>query len=256
MRALSILILLLCTPPAPAQSGRPAPESLARRLAPCMACHGAPEGAPAAERQGPAHAAGAANARRYYPRIAGKPAGYLLNQLRNFRDGRRQYPPMTWMVEHLSDDYLHEIAVYFAAQHLPAPVLPRAGIPAAQLERGRRLVLEGDRALKVPACVACHGARLTGALPAIPGLLGLPRDYINAQFGAWRNGARRAHAPDCMATVAGRLSLSDVAAISGWLASEPAPADAAPATTLTRPLPLACGSAPEHGPEHAREDAP
>ena len=107
------------------------------------------------------------------------------------------------------------------------------------------IVARGDPVLKVPACVACHGQRLTGALPAIPGLLGLPRDYINAQFGAWRNGTRRAHAPDCMATIAGRLSLEDVTAISGWLASEPVPDDASPVPDVPHPMPLACGSQPE-----------
>jgi cytochrome c553 len=30
-------------------------------------------------------------------RIAGKPAGYLYNQLLNFRDGRRNYPLMTYI---------------------------------------------------------------------------------------------------------------------------------------------------------------
>jgi len=219
--------------PARAPVPAPVPDTLAQRVFACTSCHGSPAAAPPADE------------RRYFPRIAGKPAGYLYNQLINFRDGRRQYPLMTWMVEHLSDDYLREIADYFSAQHLAAPVLDRAALPAAELARGRALVVGGDRALEVPACIACHGQRLTGALPAIPGLLGLPRDYINAQFGAWRNGSRRAHAPDCMGTIARRLSLADVSAISAWLASEPAPGDPSPARDLARPLPLACGSAPE-----------
>jgi cytochrome c553 len=216
------------------------PGTLAQRLTACTSCHGSATTPPAA--------VGAGGERQYYPRIAGKPSGYLYNQLSNFRDGRRQYPLMTWMVQHLSDDYLREIADYFSAQHLPAPVLDRASLPAAELERGRRLVSRGDTALKVPACIACHGERLTGALPAIPGLLGLPRDYINAQFGAWRNGSRHALAPDCMGSIASRLSLADVSAISAWLASEPLPADPSPAPSLSRPLPLACGSAPEPKP--------
>lgn len=218
----------------------PVPDTLAQRLAPCLACHGA---SPAAA-DGGARGAGADAGRPYFPRIAGKPAGYLYNQLQNFRAGRRQYPLMTWMVTPLSDDYLREIAGYFGAQHQPAPVLDRATLPAAELARGRQLVTRGDAALRVPACVACHGERLTGALPAVPGLSGLPRDYINAQFGAWRNGTRRAHAPDCMGAIAGRLSLSDVSAISAWLASEPLPADPSPAAQVKRPLPLACGSIP------------
>jgi cytochrome c553 len=215
------------------------PANLAQRVTACTACHGSASAPPAAM--------GAGGERQYFPRIAGKPAGYLYNQLINFREGRRQYPQMTWMVQHLSDAYLHEIAEYFSAQHLPAPVLDRAGLPAAELERGRQLVTRGDTAKGVPACIACHGERLSGALPAIPGLLGLPRDYINAQFGAWRNGSRHARAPDCMGQIATRLSLADVSAISAWLASEPLPADPSPAAAPTRPLPLACGSA-EVGP--------
>jgi cytochrome c553 len=226
---------------ASAHAARTVPDTLAQRLAACTSCHGGPDGPPAA-------ATGTADERSYFPRIAGKPAAYLLNQLHNFRDGRRQYPLMTWMVTPLSEDYLKEIAGWFAAQHAPVAVLDRASLPPQDVARGRELVLRGDPARKIPACTACHGERMTGALPAIPGLLGLPRDYINAQFGAWRNGTRRALAPDCMGTIAGRLSLADVAAVSAWLASEPLPADPAPAANVPRPLPLACGSAPEAAP--------
>jgi len=233
-----LAICLLAAPGARAAPSTPdlrrVPDTMAQRLAPCLSCHGNDAGD-----------GKAAGERRYYPRIAGKPAGYLYNQLQNFRAGRRQYPLMTWMVTPLSDDYLHEIADWFAGQHLPSPVLDRAALPRAELERGRQLVTRGDTALRVPACVACHGERLSGALPAVPGLVGLPRDYINAQFGAWRNGTRRAAAPDCMAEIAGRLSLADVSAISAWLASEPLPFDPTPAPAIARPLPLACGSVPE-----------
>jgi cytochrome c553 len=239
-RACLAAIALAWIAAAPASAQQRVPDTLAQRVAACTSCHGSASTPPAA--------IGAGSERQYFPRIAGKPAGYLYNQLTNFRDGRRQYPLMTWMVDHLPDAYLLEIADYFSTQHLPAPVLDRASLPAAELERGRRLVTRGDTALKVPACVACHGERLTGALPATPGLVGLPRDYINAQFGAWRNGSRHALAPDCMEQIATRLSLADVSAISAWLASEPLPPDASPVQKIARPLPLACGSAPEGQP--------
>ena len=61
------------------------------RVKACTGCHGA-EGRAAAD--------------GYYPRIAGKPAGYLYNQLVNFRDGRRQYPLMSGLLQTLTDDYL------------------------------------------------------------------------------------------------------------------------------------------------------
>nr|WP_234815046.1 cytochrome c4 [Noviherbaspirillum denitrificans] len=182
----------------------------------------------------------------YYPRIAGKPAGYLHNQMRNFRDGRRvQYPLMTYLVQHLSDDYLKEMADYFAAQDLPYPPPQPAAATPAVLDHGKALVLHGDPSRKIPACVACHGEKLTGVVPALPGLLGLPRDYLLGQFGAWREGARRAAAPDCMGEVTSRLSLEDINAVSSWLAAQPVPPDAKPASSLPAKLPLACGSMPQ-----------
>jgi cytochrome c553 len=202
------------------------PDTVAQRVLACTGCHGA---------QGRATTDG------YYPRIAGKPADYLYNQLVNFRDGRRSVPSMSWMVDLLPEAYLREIAAHFAAQHLPyPPPLPPAASPAA-LERGRRLVVDGDPARSLPACGACHGDAMLGVLPAIPGLLGLPRDYLNAQLGAWRNGTRRATAPDCMATIARRLAPEDVAAVTAWLAAQPVPAPGMPAPASTVKRPLDCG---------------
>jgi cytochrome c553 len=208
---------------------RPAvlPDTMAHRMIPCLSCHARKEGS------------------AFFPNISGKPAGYLYNQLVNFREGRRQYPLMTYMVDHMPDAYLHEIAVFFASEHLPVPTPRPANVAPEVLERGRVLVTQGDAASKVPACIACHGAKLTGVAPAIPGLVGLPRDYLNAQFGAWRNKVRRALPPDCMAEITHRLSPSDVAAVSSWLAAQPVPADPRPASAITRPLPLKCGSSPD-----------
>jgi cytochrome c553 len=112
------------------------------------------------------------------------------------------------------------------------------------LERGRVLTTAGDAAKNLPACAACHGSALTGTAPAIPGLLGVPRDYLNAQFGAWSNKARRAQSPDCMAQVASRLSAEDLGAVTAFLAAQPVPAHAAPATAVVEKLPLDCGGVP------------
>ena len=205
-------------------------DTIAQRVQACTACHG---------KEGRAASDG------YYPRIAGKPAGYLYNQLVDFRAGRRHYALMTALIDPLSDAYLREIAGYFAGLDLPYPPPQPATASAGVLERGRALVLHGDAAHDLPACVACHGERLTGVAPAIPGLLGLPRDYLNGQFGAWRNGARRAHAPDCMATVAKRLAPEDIGAVSQWLAAQPVPQAATPASSLPAALPLDCGGVPQ-----------
>ena len=187
---------------------------MAERTQACTACHGA---------QGKAGPDG------YYPRLAGKPAGYLFNQLMNFAEGRRHYALMNGLIAPLSPEYLHDMADYFASLEVPYPPPAPASAPAAALQRGRLLVLQGDRALGIPACVQCHGAAMTGVLPATPGLLGLPRDYLNAQLGGWQTGQRKARAPDCMAEVARKLNPDDVNAVTQWLASQPVPVHAKPA---------------------------
>lgn len=208
--------------------------AMAERTQACTACHG-PQG-----RAGPDG---------YYPRLAGKPAGYLYNQLRNFKDGRRHYVLMEGLLAPLSDDYLRDMAEYFASLTPPHPRPLPSGASPNDLARGRTLALRGDATLQLPACVQCHGQALTGVMPTTPGLLGLPRDYLNAQLGGWQTGQRRAHAPDCMADIAGKLSPQDVNAVALWLAAQPAPdpAHAAaarpPRTPGQLPLPL-CGSAP------------
>ena len=180
----------------------------------------------------------------YFPRLAGKPAGYLYNQLVAFHQGRRRYPPMNYLLEFLPDSYLLKMAEYFAAQHPPAspPAVPV--VSPAVLSQGESLVMHGDPARGIPACANCHGRALTGMEPAIPGLLGLRPAYISAQLGAWRYGTRTAAAPDCMQTVASRLTEQDVTAVAAWLASRPVPADASPAPQGALAMPLACGSEP------------
>src|SRR5215472_12894222 len=202
-------------------------ELMARRVQPCTACHGE---------------VGRATPDGYYPRIAGKPAGYLLNEMINFRDGRRTFPQMVYFMQLRNDADLQEVASYFARQRLPYASSARPKATPSVIERGRKLVLEGNAALHVPACRSCHGSRLLGVEPAVPGLLGVSADYLAAQLGAWRGGTRAAQPPDCMAVIARRLRPEDIAAVTVWLASQAAPPGAVPAESFDSSPPIDCGS--------------
>jgi len=233
-------VLLLFLGFAPVHAADPAPpaaqpvpdaatslDSIEQRVKPCTVCHGN-EGR--ATREG------------YFPRIAGKPAGYLFNQLLNFREGRRHFPMMTYMAQLQTDAYLRELADYFGALRVPyAPPHPPHATTAV-LERGRQLVTEGDPSLGVPACNLCHGRRLLGVSPVVPGLLGVSQDYLTAQLGAWRQGVRAAAAPDCMGDLARRMRTDDLNAVTTWLASQAVPEPADPNTSFEIPPPLECGS--------------
>src|SRR5260370_32987246 len=101
----------------------------------CEACHGR-------EGEGPSDV--------YFPRLGGKPAGYLYNQLVAFRDGRRRYPPMNYLLDFLPDAYLQQIAEHFASLRppFPAPAVPT--VSNEILARGEPLVHNRDGQRRVP----------------------------------------------------------------------------------------------------------
>ncbi|MBV8125862.1 MAG: cytochrome c4 [Paucibacter sp.] len=234
---LTLLAALACLPAPAAQAAEGsvtpgvtqalAVDTMAQRMLACAACHG---------KQGQATRAG------YFPRIAGKPAGYLYNQLKSFQEGRRHNAAMDLLLQNLSDAYLHEIADYFASLDLPYPPAAANGLDAAQQQLAQTLVRRGAPERQIPACAACHGTALAGRLPAIPGLLALPAYYLSGQLGAWRMDVRHAAAPDCMADIAKRLKPEEISAISQWLSAQTLPSGTRPETSSAQSLPLRCGS--------------
>ena len=224
-----ILGFLFQTLPAYPQTPNEPPNTMAARVAACAPCHGG-------EGEGTSDV--------YFPRLAGKPGGYLYNQLLAFRDDRRKYPPMNYLLEFLPDPYLQDIADYFASLHPPLPPPATSDVSQELLQHGEGLVTRGDATREIPACASCHGPALTGMEPGIPGLLGLRAKYISAQLGAWRYGTRTAKMPDCMQSVAARLTEQDVTAVAAWLATRSASASPAPVPKGTYVLPFDCGSEP------------
>jgi cytochrome c553 len=207
-----------------------APDTIEARVRACVPCHGEQ---------------GQGTDNDYFPRLAGKPAGYLRNQLVAFRDGRRRYAPMNYLLEYQTEAYLQQIAAYFSALRSP-PVPPAVtDVSAGVLARGKTLVTDGDQAHNVPACAGCHGPRLTGMEPGIPGLVGLRSSYISAQLGAFRYGTRTAAAPDSMQLVAAGQTESDTTAVAAYLALQPVPTDPSPAPKGALAMPFACGCEPQ-----------
>jgi cytochrome c553 len=232
MRRLLVCLAALLAPLAvPAQEETvpsfKAVDSIEARVQGCVTCHGQ---------------SGQGTQNGYFPRIAGKPSRYLYNQLIAFRDGTRKYPPMNYLVAYLPDPYLKEMADHFAAQRPAFAPKEEPKVDATAVARGKAIATAGDPARGIPACVACHGAGLTGMEPGIPGLVGLRSAYITAQLTRWRVGDRRAAEPDCMKRIATRLSETDVTAVSAYLAMQDPPKDASPESSNLVRMPLACGS--------------
>lgn len=204
------------------------PDTMQQRVIACTSCHGA-------------HGEGSPD-NVLVPRLAGKPAGYLLQQLEYFQTGQRRHAPMEYVVRQLSPAYLRQIADYFSRQDLPYRQWPVPRVSAETIRRGEQLVLHGDPSRAVPSCISCHGKKLTGVEPMMPGLVGLSYDYISAQLVSWRTHTRAAEGPYCMGVVANRMRESDITAVSAWLASQKPPSDMhpEPASAQTEPLPGWC----------------
>jgi cytochrome c553 len=211
-----------------AQGVAPFADTIEQRMQACAGCHG-PRGAGLAD--------------VVFPRSAGQPADDLLAQLKAFRDGTRTYAPMNFLTARLSDAYLAEIAEWFSQQVADPQVVERrraAPFDRASADAGERLVRQGRPTDQVPACVSCHGTALggsTGPDGSIPGLAGLPRDFLTEQVGSWKSGAHRSPEPNCMAAIAKRLSGDDIAAAATWLSLQ------SPAAVVARDaaLPVPCG---------------
>lgn len=129
---------------------------------------------------------------------------------------------MQYITQSLTPAYAKEIAAYFSGQ-APGSDNRKAPMPVSDgAQRGAQVVLKGDASRGVPPCASCHGRRLAGREPLIPGLTDLSSKYLAAQFAQWRSHARAADRPYCMGVVANRMSEAEIEAAVQWLANRSA----------------------------------
>src|SRR6187431_329548 len=101
-------------------------DSMEARVQGCATCHGQ---------------RGQGTSDEYFPRLAGKPATYLYNQLLAFREGKRVYPPMNYLVAYLPDAYLKDIAEHFAKERPAFQAKQQNTAAAAVIARGATLAI-------------------------------------------------------------------------------------------------------------------
>ncbi len=171
-----------------------------------------------------------------YPRIAGQPYQFLVDQLVLFRQRKR---PNLAMVEYVDerqmpDNDIQDIAAYLAAIELPTRLAPvddnDPGFDAlARLEEAKRVLqiprAEGDvdagEKLYKRECASCHGRDGRGdAGSAVPLLAGQYTTYMWRQVDKYLNGVR-IHDPeapdDRLLAEFGRDELRDIFAFLSTL---------------------------------------
>jgi len=165
----------------------------------CTACHGA---------QGN-------SVNPLWPNIAGQSASYLLAQMTAFKDGSRSDPLMTAQAMLLSDEDMHDIAVYF--EGLPAAAMAVAD--PGKVDKGQALYRGGDSASGTAACLACHGPTGRGNPAAnYPALQGQHSVYTAKQLQDYANGGRTSDGKTrIMRDIAARLSQDDIDAVASYV---------------------------------------
>ena len=180
-------------------------EAGAKLAVPCTACHG-----PAGNSSNPE-----------WPKLAGQSGRYIVEQLQNFKSGRRQNALMGPQAARLSEQQMRDLAAYFQAQRPSHGVAAESAVATADPLHRR-----GDAERGLPACSACHGPTGAGnAAAGYPRLGGQHATYLaNAlrRYRAIANGEipvpedQRTDKQKIMLTIAEKLSDAEIEALASY----------------------------------------
>ncbi|MWJ27657.1 c-type cytochrome [Halomonas sp. ZH2S] len=154
-----------------------------------------------------------------WPRLAGLDSGYIVKQLHDFQEGRRENASMKLFANMLDDQQIADVAAYYSQM----PVTPAQGgeeAGEALLERGEQLAKRGDWDAYIVSCKSCHGPGSEGVGSDFPGIASQHADYIATQLQAWKNDERSNDPQNLMGAIAKRMSDEDIQAVSAWLARQ------------------------------------
>lgn len=151
-----------------------------------------------------------------WPSLAGQHSSYIVKQLKDFKEGRREDASMAGMVANLSEEDMKDLAAYFESQR------PKAvAFDGAMVEMGENIYRGGITETGVAACMACHMPNGNGNGPAgWPSLKGQHPDYTVAQLKKFQDGSR-ANDPGeggMMRSLVGRMSEAEMQAVAAYIA--------------------------------------
>ena len=156
----------------------------------------------------PCHGVGGNPVSQSYPRLAGQPQAYLVQQLNAFVSGERANATMSPLALDLGADQIKRLSAFFASQ----PVTANAPLAADPTR-----VKKGELVARTGSCAACHGAELQGQ-DINPRLAGQASTYLAKQMRDFKSGVRR-DPQGVMASIVTPLSDEDITNVSQYLAT-------------------------------------
>ena len=173
-------------------------ETGAAKAAVCSSCHG-PDG-------------NGMSGTPLYPKLADQVPGYILSQLKAFKDGRRQDPIMAGMVAALSEEDMAHLDAYYSS----LPVM-NVGVKKEDEElalAGQKIYRGGYSKLNISACMSCHGPSGEGIPIQYPRVSGQNAEYTEKQLHAFKDGTRK---HDMMNPIAFLLSNEQIKQLSIYM---------------------------------------
>ena len=131
-----------------------------------------------------------------WPTLAGQKKGYLMAQLREFRDGKREDQLMTQNAKNLSDQDIEALASYYSQQ-----VDNRA--------KPTEVNMEGARVRA--HCISCHGKKGKTVNQLWPNLAGQQPGYLAKALMDYKTGKRKNPIMEVIASELNEQQIKDVA---------------------------------------------
>ena len=145
-----------------------------------------------------------------YPRLAGQNSDYMIKQLADFKNGRRE-GTMNEMAADLTQEEMAALANYFEAM----PVLSHKVRDKNFAAVGYYIYHNGNEYSGVPACASCHGDDGTGTAK-LPRLAGQHKHYLSWQLQDF-NRRKRTNDNAIMHSVASKLTEFEIAALALYI---------------------------------------
>lgn len=142
------------------------------------------------------------------PNLAGQNPGYLLDQVRQFAEGKRKNEFMEGMIRALKPDETIGMVVFFGAK----PVVPqKSGASAAQVAKGKDLFSKN--------CFRCHGENGLGS-ERFARIAGQQPGYLSKTIKRYRAGSVQRSDP-LMAAATSVLTDADIDALVAYVSTMP-----------------------------------
>lgn len=146
------------------------------------------------------------------PILQGQHADYLVKQLHEFKEGKRNNAIMKGFASTLSDEDMKNVAAFYASKQ------SKPGFAKAKdlVTLGENIYRGGIADRQIPACAGCHSPTGAGIPAQYPRLGGQHSDYTELQLSTFRVGTRANS--NQMTAVAAKMNDREIKAVADYIA--------------------------------------